>query len=83
MVPESPAFSSWNISVQSTKTARRPRTMPEELEALRREREHTRRLEAVLWDFLTVEGLEGQWPIFLHARMGGRPYTPVRGRARR
>ena len=74
------------MPLQSNKTARRSRrqrTMPEELEALRREREHTRRLEAVLWDFLTVEGLEGQWPIFLHARMSGRPYMPVRGRAGR
>jgi hypothetical protein len=70
-------------AMKTARRSRRPRTTQEELEALRLRLEHTRRLEAVLWDFLTVEGLDGQGQIFLHAAMSGAPYTPVRGRAGR
>jgi hypothetical protein len=47
------------------------------LQSLHEYRDHTRKIHALLVEFLTVEGLIDWWPVFFHAKATGQPYTPV------
>jgi hypothetical protein len=60
-------------------TGHSPRSAAHELQSLRQYRVSAGNVLKLLHEFLTVEGLIHQWPVFAHARINGTPYTPVYG----